>query len=108
MQDNVPLKEKTDSIAKANKTGLFTTRNIAVMAMLTAVSFVLYLVAKFPLPFIFPGFLDMPCAAGLVPAAQGHSAGSRPAPQPHEPGGSRNPRCSSRSHTGGGNAADIS
>ena len=27
--------------------------------MLTAVSFVLYLVAKFPLPFIFPGFLDM-------------------------------------------------
>lgn len=41
------------------KTPLFTTKNIAVMAMLTALSYVLYLVAKFPLPFIFPGFLDM-------------------------------------------------
>lgn len=38
---------------------LFTTKNLTVISMLTAVSFVLYLVAKFPLPFIFPGFLDM-------------------------------------------------
>ena len=59
MQDNVTLKEQTKMGTKTNKTGLFTTRNIAVMAMLTAVSFVLYLVAKFPLPFIFPAFLDM-------------------------------------------------
>ena len=29
------------------------------MAVLTALSFVLYMFAKFPLPFIFPGFLDM-------------------------------------------------
>lgn len=37
----------------------FTTKSIAVIAMLTGVSFVLYMYAKFPLPFIFPGFLDM-------------------------------------------------
>lgn len=38
---------------------LFSTKNVAVMAILTALSFVLYMFAKFPLPFIFPGFLDM-------------------------------------------------
>lgn len=37
----------------------FTTGNIAVMAILTAISFVLYMFVKFPLPFIFPSFLDM-------------------------------------------------
>lgn len=37
----------------------FTTRNIAVMAILAALSYVLYMFVKFPLPFIFPGFLDM-------------------------------------------------
>lgn len=53
------MKKAITSNQKTQKTQLFTTRNIAVMAMLTAVSFVLYLIAKFPLPFIFPGFLDM-------------------------------------------------
>jgi riboflavin transporter FmnP len=37
----------------------FTTRNIAIMAILSAISFILYMFAKFPLPFMFPGFLDM-------------------------------------------------
>jgi tRNA threonylcarbamoyl adenosine modification protein YjeE len=60
---------------------LFSTKNIAVIAMLTALSFVLYMFAKFPLPFIFPGFLDMqfsdlpallggfslgPCSGGII------------------------------------------
>ncbi len=37
----------------------FTTKNIAVLSVLSAVSFVLYMFAKFPLPFMFPSFLDM-------------------------------------------------
>lgn len=37
----------------------FTSRNIAVMAILSALSYILYMFVKFPLPFIFPGFLDM-------------------------------------------------
>ncbi len=37
----------------------FTTKNITVAAMLTAISFVLYMFVKFPLPFIFPEFLDV-------------------------------------------------
>ncbi len=37
----------------------FSSKNIAVMAMLSALSFVLYAFVKFPLPFMFPGFLDM-------------------------------------------------
>ena len=36
-----------------------TTKNIAVVAVLSALSFVLYMFVKFPLPFIFPSFLDM-------------------------------------------------
>jgi len=36
-----------------------TTKNIAVIAVLSALSYILYMFAKFPLPFIFPGFLDM-------------------------------------------------
>ena len=44
---------------KRDFVGLFTSRNIAVMAMLSALSFVLYAFVKFPLPFLFPGFLDM-------------------------------------------------
>ena len=38
---------------------LFTTKNIATIALLTAVSFILYMFAKFNLPFVFPGFLEM-------------------------------------------------
>ncbi len=41
------------------KKQFFTTKNIAVMAILSALSFVLYMFVKFPLPFMFPGFLDM-------------------------------------------------
>ena len=37
----------------------FTAGNIAVMAILTAISFILYMFVKFPLPFLFPSFLDM-------------------------------------------------
>ncbi len=44
---------------KEMKKPFFTTKNIAVMAILSALSFVLYMFVKFPLPFMFPGFLDM-------------------------------------------------
>ncbi len=37
----------------------FGTRNITVGASLTAISFVLYMFVKFPLPFMFPAFLDV-------------------------------------------------
>lgn len=37
----------------------FTTRNLAVLGILTAVSFVFYMFLKFPLPFMFPSWLDM-------------------------------------------------
>lgn len=37
----------------------FTTKNITVTAALTAISYVLYMFVKFPLPFIFPQFLDV-------------------------------------------------
>ena len=51
------MKNSNNEISKDKQ--FFTTKNIAVIAMLTATSFILYLVVKFPLPFIFPGFLDM-------------------------------------------------
>ena len=41
------------------KIKFFTAGNIAVMAILTAISFILYAFVKFPLPFMFPSFLDM-------------------------------------------------
>lgn len=37
----------------------FTAGNLAVMGILTAISFILYVFVKFPLPFIFPAFLDI-------------------------------------------------
>ena len=37
----------------------FSAGNMAVMAILTALSFILYMFVKFPLPFMFPSFLDM-------------------------------------------------
>lgn len=37
----------------------FTVQNMSVMAILSALSFVLYMWVKFPLPFMFPSFLDM-------------------------------------------------
>ncbi len=44
---------------KKHKTKFFTTGNLAVIGILTAVSFVLYVLVKFPLPFLFPGWLDI-------------------------------------------------
>ena len=44
---------------KKPKIKFFTAGNIAVMAILTAISFILYMFVKFPLPFMFPSFLDM-------------------------------------------------
>lgn len=41
-----------------DKQRLFSTGNVAVMAVLTAIAYVLYMFVKFPLPFIFPYFLD--------------------------------------------------
>ncbi len=46
-------------IGKKRKIKFFTAGNIAVMAILTAISFILYAFVKFPLPFLFPSFLDM-------------------------------------------------
>lgn len=40
------------------KNEFFTTKNLTVIAVLTAISYVLYMFVKFPLPF-FPPFLDM-------------------------------------------------
>ncbi len=37
----------------------FTTKNITVAATMTAISFVLYMFVKFPIPFLFPQFLDV-------------------------------------------------
>ena len=38
---------------------LFSSRNLALIAILSAISYILYMFVKFPLPFIFPEFLDM-------------------------------------------------
>lgn len=47
------------SVIKKQKIKFFTAGNMAVMAILTAISFILYAFVKFPLPFIFPDFLEM-------------------------------------------------
>lgn len=52
------MKEHSTENTK-QKGQIFTTRKLAVAAMLTALSFVLYSFVKFPLPFLFPNFLDM-------------------------------------------------
>lgn len=44
---------------KQFKSAKFTTAYIAKIAILTALSFILYAFAKFPLPFMFPGFLEI-------------------------------------------------
>ncbi|MFI3166806.1 MAG: ECF transporter S component [Bacillota bacterium] len=41
------------------KKTVFNTRSIATMALLTALSYILYVFVKFPLPFLFPSFLDI-------------------------------------------------
>lgn len=53
---NTKLANQTNQ--SPNKPKLFTTGNIAVMAVLTAISYVLYMFVKFPLPF-FPPWLDV-------------------------------------------------
>ncbi len=45
--------------AKKRKIKLFSAGNLAVMGVLTAISFILYAFLKFPLPFLFPSFLDI-------------------------------------------------
>ena len=50
----------TDVMAKeSRREKFFSTKSICTAAMLTAISFVLYAFAKFPLPFMFPGWLEM-------------------------------------------------
>lgn len=49
---------KQNSVDTVNKQRLLTTGNITVIAILTAISLILYLFVKFPLPFIFPSWLD--------------------------------------------------
>ncbi len=44
---------------KKRKIKFFSAGNIAVMGILTAISFVLYMFVKFKLPFMFPSFLDI-------------------------------------------------
>ena len=57
------MKTETTETTKSAKTNAiskhFSAGNIAVMAILTAISFVVYMFVKFPLPFMFPSFLDM-------------------------------------------------
>ncbi|MCM1194803.1 MAG: ECF transporter S component [Firmicutes bacterium] len=56
----VAEKNATANTAIASeKPKFFTAGNMAVMGILTAISFVLYAFVKFPLPFLFPQFLDM-------------------------------------------------
>lgn len=43
---------------RAEKKSFFSTRSIAIMAIFTALSFVLYMYVKFPMPLLFPAFLD--------------------------------------------------
>ena len=57
------MKQETTQTTKSAKASAiskhFSAGNIAVMGILTAISFVLYMFVKFPLPFMFPSFLDM-------------------------------------------------
>lgn len=57
---SIIVKEKAEKLlpAKAEKSKFFTTKNITVIALLSVISFTLYAIIKFPLPF-FPSFLDM-------------------------------------------------
>ena len=67
-----------DTPVKTTKMKFFTAGNMAVMSILTAISFILYAFVKFPLPFIFPSFLDIQISdmpALLVGFALGPVAG---------------------------------
>lgn len=51
--------EQVKTGSKKRNIKFFTAGNMAVMAILTAISYILYMFVKFPLPFMFPGWLDM-------------------------------------------------
>ena len=60
--ETVPATDTAEVQEAAKRSGIskhFSAGNIAVMAILTALSFILYMFVKFPLPFMFPSFLDM-------------------------------------------------
>lgn len=69
MGKNIEVSEKNSELKKTKvdvkgtlkqfKNARFTTAYIAKVAILTAISFILYAFAKFPLPFMFPGFLEI-------------------------------------------------
>lgn len=69
MGKNIEVSEKNSESKKTKvdvkgtlkqfKNARFTTAYIAKVAILTAISFILYTFAKFPLPFMFPGFLEI-------------------------------------------------
>lgn len=52
---------KNNNLHRIKSTFLFsfTMKNIAIIAMLSSLSTILYCFCRFPLPFLFPGFLDM-------------------------------------------------
>ncbi|NCA67022.1 MAG: ECF transporter S component [Clostridia bacterium] len=45
--------------AVKRKKAILTSKKIAIISALTAISYLLYMVVKFPLPFMFPSFLDI-------------------------------------------------
>ena len=59
MENDEKTQNTNSQPKKKSKVQFWTSRNIAVIAMLTAISYILYMFVKFPLPFIFPSFLDM-------------------------------------------------
>lgn len=46
-------------IVNFKQSGFFSSQNITKLAVFTALSYLLYMFVKFPLPFIFPSFLDV-------------------------------------------------
>ena len=63
MENNVTTQpQENEATATSKRNGImkhFSAGNIAVMGILSALSFILYMFVKFPLPFMFPSFLDM-------------------------------------------------
>ncbi len=54
-----PVEKERDTIKKEEKQKVFTVKNIARTALLSAISFVLYMFVKTPVPSLFPVFLDI-------------------------------------------------
>ncbi len=55
----VAMTAQGEITAPKAKRNMWDAHSMAVMAILTAVSYILYLFVKFPLPFLFPAFLDI-------------------------------------------------